>query len=507
MIMVNIILLFTALIATPPGYPVSSPDGLKCNTWTHVWSDSTGTRNLPESVQTSITDVYWFSDSGNTKGLYIYDPSPKFDGSHFWKSSASAEVRCRSSEQRFWSRGLAKQLDCNNDGVGKHNCGTLNGWILWHNGATYYDDTHPCPVTGSTHSGQGDLTELWICSSLTPPGVQVSPNGQKCRSWTNVWTSGTGGTRNFPTGGVPESKNDVYWLSNAQNTKGLYIYDPSPTWNGNPYWTTSASSKIVRCRTSQQRDWSRGLEKEMNCNEDGVGQHACGHINGWVLWKDGATFHSDHHPCPVSGSTHIGLGDLTKLWICSSLNPPLNPPGDQVSSPDGRKCNSWTHVWSDRAGTRNLPTTFQSSINDVYWFSNQENSKGFYIYDPSPKFSGRHYWETSTGAGIVRCRSSEQRYWSRGLEKQINCNDDGVGKHNCGTLNGWILWHNGATYYNNAHPCPVAGSTHGGQADLTELWVCSSLQNDPLAARMDALEIKLSLMNEEILEKLSQNMS
>jgi len=491
----------------PPGDTVSSPDGRKCNSWTHVWSDMTGTRNLPTTLKNSINDVYWFSNPANSKGLYIYDPSPKFTGLHYWETRANAGVvRCRSSEQGYWSRGLEKQMNCNHDGVGQHKCGSNNGWILWHNGATYFTDVHPCPVAGSTHSSQGDLTELWVCSSLAPPGDQVSPNGKKCRSWTNVWTTGSVGTRNLPTESVPESMNDVYWLSNAQNTKGLYIYDPSPTWHGNPYWTTSASSKIVRCRTSQQRDWSRGLEKQMSCNEDGVGQNACGHINGWILWHDGATFSSNHHPCPVSGSTHIGRGDLTKLWICSSLNPPLNPPGDTVSSPDGRKCNSWTHVWSDMTGTRNLPTTLKNSINDVYWFSNPANSKGLYIYDPSPKFTGLHYWETRANAGVVRCRSSEQGYWSRGLEKQMNCNHDGVGQHKCGSGNGWILWHNGATYFTDAHPCPVAGSTHGSQGDLTELWICSSLKYDELAARIEALEMKISSMEEKILEKLSQNM-
>jgi len=502
---VTIIFFFFALLANQQGYPVSSPDGLKCNTWTHVWSVTKGTWKLPTSVQTSITDVYWFSNTAKTKGLYIYDPSPKLGGSRYWESSANEEiVRCRSSEQRYWSRGLQKQMSCDENGVGKHTCGSLNGWILWHEGATFNYDPHPCPVAGST-GRSGDLTELWICSILTPPGNQVSPNGQKCRTWTNVYTSSTLGTRNLPTDSVPVSINDVYWLSNAQNTKGLYIYDPSPTWSENPYWTTSANSKIVRCRSSQQRNWSRGLEKEMNCNEDGIGQHACGHINGWILWHDGATFNSDHHhPCPVVGSTHIGRGDLTKLWICSSLNPPMNPPGDSVSSPDGLKCNSWTHVWSDKVGTRTLPTNLQTSINDVYWFSDLANSKGLYIYDPSPKLSGIHVWESSADAGIVRCRSSEQRYWSRGLLKQMNCHNNGVGKHTCGSHNGWILWHNGATYNHHGHPCPVTGSSHSSWGDLTELWVCSSLKVDQLTERIDALEMKLSSMN-EILEKISQN--
>jgi len=502
MIVFDIILLFTALLATPPGYPVSSPDGLKCNTWTHVWSG----RNLPKSSHMSITDVYWISDAANTKGLYIYDPSPKFDGTHYWESHSSAQVlQCRSSEQRYWSRGLEKRMDCNDDGVGKHKCGTHNGWILWHHGATFnHDDTHPCTVTGSSHGGQGDLTEVWICSSLMPPEDLVSPNGRKCRSWTNVWTSGTAGTRNLPADGVPESMNDVYWLSNAQNTKGLYIYDPSPTWAGSPYWTTSANSKVVRCRTSQQRDWSRALEKAINCNEDGVGKHACTHINGWILWHDGATYNNDDHPCPVSGSSHVGRGDLTKLWICSSINPSSNPPGNRVTSPDGLKCNSWTHVWSDRSGTRNIPTTLQNSITDVYWFSDTANKKGVYIYDPSPKFDGTHFWESRANAKIVRCRSSEQLYWSRGLEKQIDCHGDGVGKHKCGIHNGWILWHNGATYNDDGnHPCPVTGSSHGGEGDLTELWICSSLKNDELAARIDALEMEIRTMREEILEKLS----
>jgi len=505
MILASFILLFTLLFSSPPGNPVSSPEGLKCNTWTHVWSDKTGTRTLPTSMQSSITDVYWFSNLGNTKGLYIYDPSPIFSGLHYWESGASEEiVRCRSSEQRHWSRGLQKQINCNGNGVGKHTCGSHNGWILWHNGVTFYNDAHPCPVTGSTHGGQGDLTELWFCSSLSPPGEQVPPNGKKCRTWTNVWTSSTLGTRYLPSDGIPESMNDVYWLSNTQSSKGLYIYDPSPTWNGSPHWTTSVNSNIVRCRTPEQRNWSRGLEKQMDCDEDGVGQHACGHINGWILWHDGATFNSDLHPCPVTGSTHIGRGDLTKLWICSSLNPSLNPPGNPISPPDGPKCSSWTHVWSDTVGTRNLPTKSHISLNNVYWLSDRANSKGLYIYDPSPKWNGAHYWESYADAQIVRCRSLEQQYWSRGLQKQMNCNENGVGKHTCGSRNGWILWHNGATYYNDAHPCPVTGSNHEGQGDLTELWICSRLKVDKLVSRIEALEMELSSMKKEILGGISK---
>jgi len=505
MFLFNIILVFPAVLSTPPGYPVSSPEGLKCNTWFHVLSDKDGT--LPKSVPTSITDVYWLSDSANSKGLYIYDPSPYFGGLEYWESSADEEVvRCRSSDQQDWSNGLLKQMNCNGNGVGEHTCGHTNGWILWHNGATYYNDAHPCPVTGSTTTGQGDLTELWICSSMTPPGDLASPNGQKCRTWSNVWTSGPLGTRYLPTENLPESMNDVYWFSNAKNTKGLYIYDPSPKWNGSPYWSTRADSKIVRCRTYLQSDWSRGLEKQMSCDEDGVGQHSCGHTNGWVLWQDGATYNSDLHPCQVTGSTHIGRGDLTKLWICSSLNPPLNPPGYTVSSPDGLTCNTWTRVWSDTEGTRNLPTTLQRSINNVYWFGDAGNSKGLYIYDPSPALRGKAYWESSADAQIVRCRSSEQQYWSRGLPKKMTCGENGVGDHTCGHKNGWILLNNGATYYDDAHPCPVTGSTKVGQGDLTELWICTSLKKDKLVARIDALEMKLSSM-EDILEKISENMS
>ena len=124
-----------------------------------------------DQIPNSSTGVYYLTDNGNTKGLYVYDPAPAWTGTHYWESNSGADgdvgsssLRCRSTSQTAWSDGLPKAMSCDADGIGTHTCGTQNGWILWHNGAAYMDNNHPCPVDGATTAGAGDLFNLWVCT-------------------------------------------------------------------------------------------------------------------------------------------------------------------------------------------------------------------------------------------------------------------------------------------------------------------------------------------------------
>ena len=46
----------------------------------------------------------------------------------------------------------------------------------------------------------------------------------------------------------PRSSNNVYFLSDEANTKGLYIYDPDPNYAGSHFWQSNSDS--VRCMSS-----------------------------------------------------------------------------------------------------------------------------------------------------------------------------------------------------------------------------------------------------------------
>ena len=148
---------------TEGGSGVPNPDD--GNNWEMVWRENRGLQVMPgadSGIPKSSNDIYYMSNADNDKGLYIYDPDPNYAGSHFWQSNSDS-VRCMSSSQDSWSDKLAGRLSCEATGVGDHACGTQNGWILWHNGATYMNNNHPCAVPGSTTPGAGDLTDLWIC--------------------------------------------------------------------------------------------------------------------------------------------------------------------------------------------------------------------------------------------------------------------------------------------------------------------------------------------------------
>ena len=168
-----------------------------------------------------------------------------------------------------WSDGLPKTMSCDPEGIGSHNCGTQNGWILWHNGATYMDQSHPCAVSGSATPGAGDLTHLWVClDKQPPPGPTVQPpnGGAPCDKWKAVWTENFD-LQTLPSADqdIPRSANDLYFIANAAMTKGLYIYDPSPNWTGTHYWESNAPSGTVRCRSTAMSSWSDALPRTMSC--------------------------------------------------------------------------------------------------------------------------------------------------------------------------------------------------------------------------------------------------
>ena len=54
----------------------------------------------------------------------------------------------------------------------------------------------------------------------------------------------------------------------------------------------------------------------------------------------------------------------------------------------------------------------------------------------------------------------------------VSCDPKGIGQHNCGVPNGWILWHRSDTYnHSGGHPCAFGGGGTPAGSALSDLWV------------------------------------
>ena len=104
--------------------------------------------------------------------LYILDTDAEFGparasgGRHYWRSNA-ASVRCGTAYAQVTTDALvtttAHAVSCDPSGIGSHNCGSTNGWILWHTSDTYNaSGMHPCAFGAGGLPTGGALTDLWL---------------------------------------------------------------------------------------------------------------------------------------------------------------------------------------------------------------------------------------------------------------------------------------------------------------------------------------------------------
>ena len=83
-------------------------------------------------------------------------------------------------------------------------------------------------------------------------------------------------------------------------------------------------------------------------------------------------------------------------WIlcCSAEGQASSDCDAQVKSPEGVGCSRWTHSWNDDQDLRQMPGPSDPapprSSNNVYFLSDEANTKGLYIYDTAPNWSGTH---------------------------------------------------------------------------------------------------------------------
>ena len=124
-----------------------------------------------EALVTVSTGLFRISDPAVERGFFIRDVRPLFDSGgiggfgrgHVWATNADS-VACATSYEQVRGAAMAAtgafDIDCESRGPGSHDCGTINGWILFHRGGTYdYDGQHPCSIG---HGQSLGLVVRWV---------------------------------------------------------------------------------------------------------------------------------------------------------------------------------------------------------------------------------------------------------------------------------------------------------------------------------------------------------
>ena len=353
-------------------------------------------------------------------------------------------------------------------------------------------------------------TRLDELSALTPAPTLAQASCGAGNQWV-TWSTGT--TIGYPGIAARDliraSGDNLHRVCDSSLGSCVYIQDAQPdfmrgdyltanvaydnTQNERHYWRSRDSN--IKCAASADATLVDASVFDVNCNPtSGIGNHQCGSQNGWILWHAGHTYggSSGGHPCEVSGHT-TGSG-LNTHQICvpdaAATAYAANAPLTTSTCPSGR---SWQFL-SDVLPTINAATASQKTLisgsTHLFKIATAGGGAGIYIYDPAPDFvrddyltaqtsyggtaNERHFWR-STDISAIQCASgSNQPLVSTGMSGgEMSCTGRGVGTHNCGSQNGWILWHAGHTYGGSSggHPCEVSGHTTG--SGLSKLYVCA----------------------------------
>jgi hypothetical protein len=177
------------------------------------------------------------------------------------------------------------------------------------------------------------------------------------------------------------------------------------------------------------------------------------------MWHDGATY--GNGPCNVPGSTSYGRGDLTYLDACEEEEVV------DLAAP----CTAWKQVASMLENDHRIRSHTEKSLFGDYRVRNADASHALYIKDFDAEFKGVHYW-ASLDRASVQCATSVSGPWRSTGWDTLDCDENGVGEHDCGEDNGWVLWRNGSSYGNG--PCNVRGATSNTSGDLVYLDACMS---------------------------------
>eukprot|EP00928_Gymnodinium_smaydae_P097093 TRINITY_DN8713_c0_g1_i1.p1 TRINITY_DN8713_c0_g1~~TRINITY_DN8713_c0_g1_i1.p1 ORF type:complete len:376 (+),score=30.87 TRINITY_DN8713_c0_g1_i1:32-1129(+) len=272
-----------------------------CSFWEQVAVAEGRPLSIPASTKTSPLGIYRISDIDRTSSLYIKDHHVVFDSidKHYWRSSKREAVACAVNDGE-WTPMPSQHFSCNPQGVGRHECGYVNGWILWHDGATYsaLDDGHPCTVPGYTTSGPpAGLIYIDRCV----PSAPAHPAKTCCSQWEQVAVAG-GNPKSLPAN-TKTSPLGIYRISDIDRTSSLYIKDHHVVFDSSArhYWRSS-KREAVQCAVNDG-EWTPMPRQKFSCDPQGVGFHECGWGNGWILWHEGSTWtgaSNAYHPCKIA---------------------------------------------------------------------------------------------------------------------------------------------------------------------------------------------------------------
>lgn len=223
------------------------------------------TFTLPSSsddVALSVNGVYRFDRPtvGSKKiSLYIFDPSPKWNGGKTWESntllSGPSKVRCRTAQ------GLAAYSEPLTNSTEYIIGGT--DWTLLKNGKIQTKATtknpmtgHPCTAGLFDDKGEAHvLQEMYTCSSIkmidgidkTVPGYSSPVHGKQCKKWRHVshMQPGVGFifTSPSPFGLYKANARRNNGHSDPTMTPALYFYDKLG-WEPHSSYTYSWNTKV-----------------------------------------------------------------------------------------------------------------------------------------------------------------------------------------------------------------------------------------------------------------------
>ena len=184
----------THVAASPPN-PI---DGRVCTAWKQVATLTAPDYVLPSasSIEQSMHGIYKLSGADSSTGfeqLYIYDPSPRWSSSTYWKSNTvrkdgTSDVKCTTSPSSPWegtlpstsplltSSCLVKEGIVGSSNCDEGNTGESSGWYLFNKGKANIHgssaSTHPCRASSVAH------TKLYTCVATVDPAIKTRPKNR-----------------------------------------------------------------------------------------------------------------------------------------------------------------------------------------------------------------------------------------------------------------------------------------------------------------------------------------
>jgi len=341
-----------------------------------------------------------------------------------------------------------------------------------------------------TQSNDGSGFSLFIHDPA--PSLFEEDNGLQT-SWASsakaeqIWCASSSGTKRF----VYQSGGPMFQKTSKNVMNGCLLLQ---TGDGS-YHAIDSTSTVGRVKCTHEEDDDAGRTQAVPGT---MLVSTAKKERGWLLWDQGSTIELGDprlaelhgHPCRVEQSATEGL--LQIFWVCV--------PEIMGSHSDGH-CGNWTFVqtvlhdpvqpwkYMDSILPANEPTRqlFRAIPDPMFKFTvsiDGSGEEGLYIRDPMPIWMrkqdrGASIWTSDANPNQLFCMNTQkQQHWipvQKALQECDRLEFNGVGKHVCGSRNGYVLWHHGAAYdgtNKSAHPCSMGAKFSGDWGTLQHLWMC-----------------------------------